>query len=298
MKFYMSYWSKPVYIPPHHVKPDKNNDILKNKEIMRLTTHFIKKHYKEIHLITDYEGERNLKDLGWASINTCIEDLPQDYNSAWSLGKIKSYIEICKKGDPFLHIDQDFFITRPLDKEIFNQDVVVEDREYIPKYFYNVDYFEQNCPDLFLAKNVKIDFAYRCGILGGKDLCFLFDYASSAFKLALSENNKNFFLKPLEEHIKINPNFTSSNKATFIEQYYLAASLKKWNKSPFIFWQKTYEELIKNPNHPVKDIYGKSFYSPGPGNEDFFDKMGCLHAYGSNKYLFEKMYKNKILSLI
>jgi hypothetical protein len=290
----MSYWTNANYID---INNKKNNDLNENKFLMKLSSSFIKKHYKEIHLITDYKGEELFKDFGWSSIDTFLEDLPKEYDSVWSLGKIKSYLKICKKGDPFLHLDHDFFITKPLDQNIFNNDIIVEDREYIPSYGYNVDYFEANCPDLFLAKNTKIDFAYRCGILGGKNLCFLFDYASSALKLTLSDNNKNFFLKNIENHRKINPNFGNVNKSTLIEQYYLAACLNKWNKNPFIFWQKANEELTMRPNHGIYP-HGKSFYSPGMGNQEFFNKTGCFHPYGSNKYLYKEKYRSILISLL
>lgn len=268
MKFYFSYWSKPT---------QSASNINVTKKFMARSLLELKKNYKDIHLITDYEGEKEFKNFGWNSISTALEEIDKKYKEVWSLGKIKSYIEIAKKGDPFFHIDHDFLITKKLDDKILNADIVVEGEENIYHYYYNIDYFDRTCRSKYFAECNYVDKAYTCGIFGGKDLIFIYDYASSSYKMATDKINENYFLASDDIHKRICPHYKSFNKATIPEQYYLAASLKKWNKVPLIFWKSTCQDLLDtiNPNYD-------------PNYFDFYRRTGCIHFFGIHKGLLDR----------
>lgn len=271
MKFYFSYWSK---------ANQNNKNLAITKKFMERSVFELKKNYKDINLITDELGEKEFKYIGWNSISKSLESIDEKYKDVWSLGKLKAYIEIAKKGQPFFHIDHDFLITRPLDPAIIDASIVVEGEENIYHYYYNLDYFDRTCPNKYLAECNYVDKAYTCGIFGGHDLIFIYEYASSAYKMATDPLNEKYFLMPDEFHRKICLNYKPFNKATIPEQYYLAASLKKWNKTPLVFWKFTSQDLLQtiNPNYD-------------PNYFDFFRRTGCIHFFGIHKGLMDRYEK-------
>lgn len=271
MKFYFSYWSK---------ANQSNKNLAITKKFMERSVFELKKHYKDINLITDELGEKEFKYIGWNSISKSLESIDEKYKDVWSLGKLKAYMEIAKKGEPFFHIDHDFLITRPLESAVLNANIVVEGEENIYHYYYNLDYFDRTCPNKYLAECNYVDKAYTCGIFGGHDLIFIYEYSSSAYKMATDRLNEKYFLMPDEFHKKICLNYRSFNKATIPEQYYLAASLKKWNKTPLIFWKFTSQDLLQtiNPNYD-------------PNYFDFFRRTGCIHFFGIHKGLMDRYEK-------
>lgn len=277
MKFYLTHWSKPN---------QSNKDITIIKKFMEMSVFELKKKYKDINLITDDIGQKELKYIGWTSISNILDDIDEKYKDIWSLGKIKAYIELAKRGDHFIHIDYDFFITKYLKEDVLQADLVVEGEEDLNKYHYNINYFNSLCKNKYLAESSNINKAYTCGIFGGKDLLFIYDYASSAYKMATDPLNEDFFLTPNDIHQKKYTNYKSFNKATIPEQYYLSACMHKWNKKPFLFWRSACEDIMINQ---VKDHWRDPSYDPN--YFDFFRRTGCIHFFGIHKGLLQRFIK-------
>jgi hypothetical protein len=269
MKFYLTYFTK-VFRDKEYAHFDAEF----TKFLMKKCIFFLKKHNYEAHLITDEYGKFLFKDLEWNSVDTSLESLPSVYSEVWSFGKIKSYNIISLKGDPFVHIDYDAFILKPLEKFVLESDVIIESKEICKHRCYNKDIFHKKCKNKFFAINKYLDFAYNCGIVGGKNLDFFYNYSKSALDMLFDESNQSFWIDKQE-------GFRSFTKAILLEQYYLSSCLDYFNIHPFIF----YKEMCK-----INNIKPRKYYTP---NDNFVNNtIGYVHFYGhfkdSLKLLYDK----------
>lgn len=194
-------------------------------KILKVALYYAKQHYKEINLITDYAGEKMLKNVfNWHSISTELESLPKEYKDVWSLGKIKSYNMISKYGDPFLHLDYDVFLIKPLPEKLVQSDLFCQSIEENCYSRYQLYAFDKYCKNKFYPFEFDLqseDWAPNCGIIGGKDLDFFQKYSDLVFKLVLDEENKMFWLCHY---------LNSDKKSCIPEQYYLGLMSKFLNK--------------------------------------------------------------------
>lgn len=281
MKFYMSYWSQ---CHTENAINIKINDHKNTKVMMEKSLYFLKQHYKEVYFYTDYKGEEMFGDLNWTKVDTSLEILPKRYYEVWSLGKMLTYQFACKNGAPFIHMDYDIFISRPFDKKIIESEVVVENQEMVYGYGYNRNYFYKKCTNRCFAQNLKSDFAYTTGLLGGNNLDFINKYASSAYYIATCKENEDFFLKPNKDHLKENPEWKHFAKASLIEQYYLYICCKYFNIEPTVFWRAMHPELFERD----------AFFYYSPADLNLFNIGGIIHFLGSykRKFIFGEKYSD------
>lgn len=204
MKVYYSYWSQGYW-------NDVNDFTL---DMFKLSTHFSKKHYNEVHLITDSNGIKHLKNIfDWTSISTELDIIPNGYESVWSLGKLLAYKIAAKKGKPFVHVDSDVILWGKLPGFIEKADVFSQSREgHITEW--NSTHEMYNLPDKYYIKNAPKPFiSPNCGIFGGNDLDFIYKYANTAYKLVTAKENEYFWKGHVGHHFE---------KPVLAEQYYLA----------------------------------------------------------------------------
>lgn len=275
MRICMSYWSSDFQ--RESIKtPISFSRIESKKYLIQKSLYFIKKYYKSVHFVTDEIGFRYFKDLGWDSISIGLEELPKEYYSVWSLGKIKSYNILSKIGDPFLHIDSDVFLFKKLSKWVENEDIVLEFEEKNTEA-YCLNYFNEACKEKFLNG------AYNCGIVGGKNLNFFLNYSNFALDLVLNKN-KNFWLNDWENHQKNNKNFKNFTKATIAEQASIYSYVHKNN-----FKHKCYVET------EAVDLLENKMYSPY--HEEFFNRLKYIHLISTAKnHLLENYTKRLLLN--
>ena len=93
MKFYMSYWSGGYQQIPQSYIIDYH----------RLSAHYLKKHYGEVHLITDSVGKDSLEDVGYTTISTELDSLPRVSTSTINIihspqNKILRYLSMLHQG--------------------------------------------------------------------------------------------------------------------------------------------------------------------------------------------------------
>lgn len=233
MKSYMSFWSCGY---------QKQENLL--FDFHKISSHFLKKNFGEVHLITDNNGQKLLKDIKFDSISTDLENLPKNYSSVWSLGKIQTYKIAAQKGDPFLHVDYDVILWEGLLDGFDKSDLIVQSVETNAINFYEIDKFIKNCPDIGILKNLDLPKnAFNCGIFGGHDLEFIYKYSTGALDLILNKENENFFCN----YQKF---FHQWTKAAIVEQYYLAAYAQFYNKKI-----DSYILNINNENHVSQKKY-------------------------------------------
>jgi hypothetical protein len=271
MKFYYSYFTPK--------ESDKNKQIPRNSQLMELllnkSFHKLKKHYNEIHFITDDLGKEKFKNLGWSSITTELEGaIPESYSNIWSLGKLISYNIASKKGDPFIHLDCDSFLLKPFSQKILDSDILVENIETIYGHSYFYEKFMKNCPEIGIARNLETGIGYNCGIFGGRNLDFIQRYSQGVLDLIFNEKNKNFFSdRSHSDPLKVLESFSY---AGILEQYYLSLYLNFYQLRPIVF----YREML--PKEFEKD----DLFEYDPNNINYLNNTGYIHLYGKNKIGF------------
>lgn len=273
----MSWWSSADYKGPWASLEDI-------KYYTNINLKSIRKSYDKIILITDSNGKEIYKDLPWSEVWVELNDVPIKYSKIWCLGKLFAYRKILEKGEPFIHIDYDFFINKKIPDEILNSKVLVQSKEYVlggghpllDKATYFTDYFYKSCPVRNFAQNIKSDLAYNCGIIGGTDLNFFDFYIKSSIDMILNPKNEKFWLE--SNHL---PYYTLP---CLSEQYYLGVCSLFLNRKVTCFFEAFDNgELIKN---------NEGWYRAC--NLDFFKKTGCIHLLGDQK----KRLKNRIKDIL
>lgn len=224
MKAYFSYWSNGY---------NKIDDHLLNQH--KIATYFAKKHFKEVHLITDSKSAEVLKQFNFNSIDVAFDSLSSNYKNAWSISKVFAFKHICDKGDPFIHIDYDVFLWGPLPERLLKAEVFASHKEENAYEQYKVSEFLEHCPEPYLLAGVvpaPIE-AYNTGIIGGRNLDFFANYTQHVFDLVFNEKNNEIL------------NFNSQDfrdpypwrLATIIEQYMLAVVSVFYDVTPELLFQ-------------------------------------------------------------
>jgi len=252
MNIYFSYSTK-VYNP--------QEDLSLTKKLAKISVKNFKKYYKNVYLVTDLHGLEIFKDINFTEIYPVLEDVKEKYKGVWSIGKLYAIKYIAQKDEQFCHVDFDFLITKELPNKILNADIFAQSIEWhLEKLGYNVKIYEDLCKNRYLAEGLQSIKAFNCGIIGGKNCKFFYEYANSAIKMIEDIQNEDLWLKN-------HPNFKSWTKAILAEQYYLACLLKKDNINPELI----FDNSIKN-YEPLSAIAKK-----------FYKETGAMHFLGESK---------------
>jgi hypothetical protein len=155
-----------------------------------------RQHYPDTALVTDLEGRKLLVDtlgLQFSSVSTELERLNSADPDWWALGKLMAY---SIQDAPFVHIDADVFLWKPLPIGVVNAPVLAQ----CPEYFGNKSdlgmvEIEQVFTDCGLPLPVEWEWAVsqedpllrqsNCGIVGGCHVDFLRYYSRTALDLVL-----------------------------------------------------------------------------------------------------------------
>jgi hypothetical protein len=224
------------------------------------------KNYGNITLITTKKGKEIFGDLPYTNIELFEKEIPIGYRRVWSLSKLFAYQQICKKNEPFLHIDYDVFLFKKFSDETLKGGIIcqsIEDKGWI-ETSYRLNEFNSQCKNKYLYKLHKdVDFAYNVGVFGGSDIQSINFYVDEALKLLFDKENKHWWI-----------NYNVDNwwvYAVILEQFYLAVCLKHLNvEQPTLIFPKDY--LI--------------------GDEQFSKKIGYTHLMGQ-KNVAETLLKVK-----
>lgn len=154
----------------------------------------LRKHYDEVALYTDEQGKHVLIDLlhlPYTEVNVVYDEhlcLPQH----WSYAKVKTYSLQTK---PFLHIDGDIFLFKPIAEDVVNAPLIAQSKEIGTEYYRQMmDRILQESP-LILPKYIEEGLkeesiaSYNMGVFGGNDMAFIHAYCEEA--LALCDKNKS-----------------------------------------------------------------------------------------------------------
>jgi hypothetical protein len=251
----MSYWSAGYRGAPTQ----------KLLNLHKLSVFFAKKHFSEVHLITDSAAANHFKGTGFTSISTELDSLDTQFGKVWSLGKILAYKLAAQKGDPFIHIDYDVFLLKPLENRILTSEVFVQSPENVIHWFYEIDTFLANCPDLQKMRYHKPTYGVNMGIFGGNDLEFIDDYATESLSMVYNPLNKNFWLN----FHNFKDDKAGWKKAVFIEQYIISVISQKYKKQiTYLFNDYPKESEAKEKGY-IHLLAAKN-------EQDVFDKVNFL----------------------
>jgi hypothetical protein len=297
----MSFWTIPAEreLISHFTNGDNASPY--EEEMIKKSVELISNAYGEVHLITDTEGAKKYSFVEWGTVDTSLNSLPKEYCETWSLGKIKAYNIIARRGESFLHFDHDFFINQRLPKDIEEKSIIFQCLEPAhPNRNYNTAAFKKYCPFKHIThvdeiiyfddfKNSKTSFtnifpthAFNCGIVGGSDLDFFYDYSESALKTVLDPFNAPFWTINYKiSKSRYSANIKSWTKAILAEQYYAAMISNLQNKEPyFISSPNKYETEVPPRIHEWLDASKKGFK--------------WLHLYGHYKLHFNQIFEHNV----
>lgn len=185
------------------------------------------RHYPSTALVTDDEGARLLVDglgLEFTSVSTGLNALDADDPAWWVLGKLWTYRA---QREPFVHIDSDVFLWKPLPPRLSAAPVLAQNPERFPSTG-DSWYRPAPCDAALRAAggwlpeewtwytSRRISRAVCCGILGGNDTAFLSDYADRAMRMVRDPRNRRAW-RALGGVVGDN---------ILVEQYFLAACLE------------------------------------------------------------------------
>jgi hypothetical protein len=168
-----------------------------------LSVHTARQHYPDTLLVTDDEGARILVDelqLPFERVSTALNALERANAEWWALGKIEAYR--CQR-EPFIHIDTDVFLWKPLAAELESADVFAQNPEpitlgascYRPEELEHALRFPARgwLPKEWIwyrRQSAAAPRAECCGIFGGCAVDFINHYAETALRLLRDARNR------------------------------------------------------------------------------------------------------------
>ena len=155
----------------------------------------LREHYDEVALYTDEQGKHVLIDLlhlPYTEVNIIYDEtlcLPQH----WAYAKIKTYSLQTK---PFLHVDGDVYLPRPIPEDIISAPLIAQNREIGTAYYKRMMDRILLEPAIILPAYIEEALredsiaSYNMGIFGGSDLDFIRQFCAEAASF-MEKNSMN-----------------------------------------------------------------------------------------------------------
>ncbi|BAZ37724.1 hypothetical protein NIES4101_36470 [Calothrix sp. NIES-4101] len=233
MKAVWSLWTKPL-------RENKRSIWLSEKHHLLawiLSVETAKKHYPETVLFTDSYGARVLIDelgLEFTQVSTELDALENCDSRCWALGKVYTY---SIQTQPFIHIDSDVFLWKPLPPEMNFAPLLAQNPEFftVGNSWYAPESMESAIsringwlPEEWIwQRNFSfLQTAYNCGIFGGHAVDFIRYYANLAIRFIENSSNQLAWLI-------LHPD---TERNILFEQYLLGCCIKyhqQQTKSPY-----------------------------------------------------------------
>lgn len=176
----MSHWSAPGPL------------VGRTLEYWTLSHALARKHYGEVHLITDSAGADALGSLQWSTVERSLDVLPVELANIWSLGKIKAYGIAARRFGDFVHIDGDVFLWEPLPEWLVGSGAFSQHPEDI-EHFYDLSVLDYFSIAPVAARQRPIH-APNMGIAGGTDSGFWRRYSDQCCQWVCHPANRRIWL--------------------------------------------------------------------------------------------------------
>jgi hypothetical protein len=191
-----------------------------------LSVETYQQHFNKSTLYTDDAGAKILIDelgLEFSYVSTCLNSLKSEDPSLWALGKIYTYQ---LQTEPFVHIDSDVFLWKPLPKRLLEASLFAQNEEPFDEWdggWYQPSIVEA-CIESIEGGWIPTEWKwYRevhaekqkgicCGIFGGNAIDFITYYAKKALKMVSQFQNKKalLWLPNKDKHIVLFEQFLLS----------------------------------------------------------------------------------------
>jgi Family of unknown function (DUF6734) len=190
MKIVQSFWTKPFLLSANALSGSRLNGGWPDKKYnyfsWALSCLQLSRYYKDIELITDDLGKYILIEkikLPYRSVRSELNKLDKYDTSFWALGKLYAY---SIQQEPFVHVDNDIFISAAFDSKIARAELVAQNREVNIREFaitLNSLFGKINNMPICLKrlKGAKEISCSSAGILGGTNVAFFQKYTAEAF---------------------------------------------------------------------------------------------------------------------
>lgn len=193
---------------------------------MAFATELAGRHFKEVHVVTSTWGEKILKAAGIRAteFSTELDGMKHISKWWWAYGKL---IAENLQTKPFVHIDNDVFLWKPLPKRILEARLCFQSKEQmnIPNYkWYDVLKPCWNAAQIrpqTIVDNEVTDYVYNCGISGGWDLKFFKEWIQCSSEYIFAQENQKTFFDDFRQVLM--------HQNLFHEQYFAAALIKAHN---------------------------------------------------------------------
>jgi hypothetical protein len=185
-----------------------------------------REHYPETCLVTDDEGARLLVDelgLAFEHVSTELNALNSHDPEWWALGKLYAYRI---QDRPFIHIDNDVFLWKPLPESLARADVIAQSPEPFNSFCYRpekVEHALRHVPQSWMPE--EWDWYRRagleqrgdcCGIFGGTHNDFIHYYSDLAIRFLNDPANRQGWERLADKF----------GNMILLEQYLLAACVE------------------------------------------------------------------------
>lgn len=199
-----------------------------------LSVETARRHHPVTALATDTPGARMLVDglgLEFGEVTTSLDALAGSDPSMWSLGKLYTY---AAQREPFVHVDADVYLWKPLPRRLRTAPVFTQNPEPISvESFY---YRPRMVEDVLLSHDggsVPEEWSWYlrsglpprgdcCGIFGGTDVEFIRYYARQAVGMVEHPVNRRAWLGIAHRELDV----------ISVEQYLLAACVEHHARTP------------------------------------------------------------------
>jgi hypothetical protein len=258
MKAVWSFWSTPFFTSMGFSWPTLRHNLYS----WVLSFETARAHFPQTQLVTDDRGARLLVDdlgLRFDEVSFELNEIDGELARWWALGKLYTYRI---QREPFLHIDGDAFLWKPLPEELLRAPVIGQSPERI-----SMGYRPEKFDVLRIEKGwiaPEIDWyrptgmlAVDCGIAGGCNTGFMRVYADNAIRMIEDQRNRPVWKKIGEDNI-------------LVEQYYLSACIDYYSKKvPDRLGRVEIKYLFENPDAPFEEREAK--------------RVGFTHLLGNAK---------------
>jgi hypothetical protein len=221
MRAVWSFWSKPFRAYYHRAWRSEATHLLS----WALSVAETARHYPSTCLLTDTAGAELLVDrlkLPFRQVELTLDALDRhDDPEWWVLGKLSAY---AAQTEPFVHLDSDVILWRPLPAEVTRAPVFAQNPErfsFEDQPLYRISAFMRGIDqgggwlphEWTDYADRRVNRAICCGILGGNDTAQLARYAHLAMEIIRHPKNQLIF-----PSLGVRDNI-------LVEQYFLAAFL-------------------------------------------------------------------------
>jgi hypothetical protein len=221
---------------------------------MTLATYLAMRHFEDVQIVTSSWGVKVLKAVGipatqYTSELDSIKGISKWF---WAYGKLVAYT---KQTEPFVHIDNDVFLWKPLPQRILDAELCFQSKEImnVPNYkWYDVlrpSWDHAKVRPQIIVDNEVTDFAYNCGICGGHNLSFFKEWIKCSSEYIFAPENQSIFFENFKNVLM--------HQNLFHEQYFAASLIKAHQMRDQVqVISDDATDLVKNTDNGYSHLWG------------------------------------------